>query len=301
MIQKGALSDKNVILKLFVWLGLILLLTLPMEIIWIAVVGVNASVSSLKILQVIQTFVVFILPALAAVWLWSERPMAWLHLDKGMSWQTALLVPLMMVMFVPGINLLSVLNQQVELPAAFADLEMRLKELEEGMTQLTEQFAYAENVPQLLLNLIIMAALPAIGEEICFRGTCQGLFTDGTSGPYNYTHLRARTHVAIWVTAFLFSAIHFQFYGFVPRMLLGALLGYLLCYSGSLYVPMLAHFTNNTVAVLGLYMVGKGVWNEEAVDAFGSGDTLWVGILSLIAGSALLWLFVRRQSSAPRL
>ena len=299
MKLKGSLADKNFVLRLLAWIVLAVVLTAPTVLIWTSVVGFNPTVTQLKTLQVLQTFSFFILPVLGAVYLWSDRPMHWLHLDKGMSWQTAVLVVLMMLVYLPGINLLSEWNQQIDLPEWLAEVETWLKLREDEAMLLTDQFAQADTIPQLMLNLVIMAVLPAFAEELCFRGTCQGLFVNGTSGPYK-KRLRARTHEAIWLTAILFSAIHIQFYGFVPRMLLGALLGYLLCYSGSLYVPMLAHFTNNSVAVVSYYLTGKGLIDEKMLETLGSGETWWLGVLSLILGSVLLWLFVRRQSSAPR-
>ncbi len=300
MTIRGSLSDKNIFVRLLVWLCMIFVLTLPTLVIWRLIAGGNPSVTALKVLQTVQTFVVFIVPVLVAAWLWSDRPVKWLHLDKGMNVQTALLVPLMMILFSPGINLLSVLNQQVVLPSWLAELEVMLKEQEDAASALTELFARADTIPQLCVNLLIMAVLPAIGEELCFRGGLQGLFMEKQRPTYYIGHMRARVHTSVWLTAILFSALHFQFYGFVPRMLLGALLGYLLVFSGSLYVPMLAHFTNNAIAVISYYIAGKGLVSEESIDAFGSGDTWWVGVLSLIAGSVTMWLVVQQQSSEQR-
>ena len=301
MKLKGALSGKNIIIRLMTWMGLVMLLTIPTIAIWSAVVGPNPTLSQLRILQVLQSFAFFILPVLIAVWLWSDQPLRWLHLDKGMSWQTAGLVVVLIIILLPGFNLLSTINQQIVLPDWLADVESWLKLREEEATLLTERFAQADTIPQLMLNLLIMALLPAIAEEMCFRGTCQGLFVFGTAGPsYTKARLRTHTHVAVWVTAVLFSTLHFQFYGFLPRLLLGALLGYMLCFSGSLYVPMLAHFTNNAFAVICFYLEGKSLLEADKVDHLGSGDTLWLGLISLAAGGALLWLFVRQQSSALR-
>lgn len=274
--MKGSLSDKSMVAKLAVWLGLILVLTVLTLLVWVTFVHSN-SVGALRALQAVQTFSVFIVPTLVAVWLWSDEPISWLHLDRGMSWQVAVLVPLTVVVLAPGINLLSAWNQGWELPSFLAGLEAHLKEQEETARALTEQLAQARNVPEWLLNLVIMALLPAVGEELCFRGTCQGLMSK-------------RTHVAVWVTAIIFSGIHFQFYGFVPRMLLGAMLGYLLVWTGSLYVPILAHFTNNAIAVTCYFLAGKGMIDEEFCDSIGTGETAWLGWVSLAAGLALLWL-----------
>ncbi|MBR4459948.1 MAG: hypothetical protein IKS26_00405, partial [Paludibacteraceae bacterium] len=186
MKLKGALSGKNIIIRLMTWMGLVMLLTIPTIAIWSAVVGPNPTLSQLRILQVLQSFAFFILPVLIAVWLWSDQPVRWLHLDKGMSWQTAGLVVVLIIVLLPGINLLSTINQQIVLPDWLADVESWLKLREEEATLLTERFAQADTIPQLMLNLLIMALLPAIAEEMCFRGTCQGLFVFGTAGP-SYT------------------------------------------------------------------------------------------------------------------
>lgn len=300
MRLKGVLSDKNIAVHIAVWLGLVFVMTVPTMLIWYSIAGSNPSVAALKTLQAAQTFVVFILPMLLATWLCVDDPWKRLCLDRGIGWQTAGLVVLLTIVFSPGINLLSKLNEQVVLPDFLSGLEAELKLREEQAAALTDLLAQADSLPGLLVNLCIMAVLPALGEELCFRGGCQGMFPEGHASPYMNTRLRPRTHAAVWVTAILFSALHFQFYGFVPRMLLGALLGYLLCFTGSLYAPMLAHFTNNAVAVGCFYMEGKGMVAGETLENLGSGETWWIGVISLLTGGALLWLFVRRQSSVPR-
>ena len=92
----------------------------------------------------------------------------------------------------------------------------------------------------------MLAVLPAIGEELIFRGVFQKIFYDFFKSG----------HMAIWVTAFLFSALHFQFYGFIPRLILGLVFGYLFFWSGTLWLPVLSHFVNNAVPVIGVYIQG---------------------------------------------
>ena len=70
----------------------------------------------------------------------------------------------------------------------------------------------------------------------------------------NFLEERGNIHLSIWASAIIFSAIHFQFYGFIPRLLLGALFGYLYYWSGNLLIPMFAHFVNNAFGVIMIYL-----------------------------------------------
>ena len=105
----------------------------------------------------------------------------------------------------------------------------------------------------LLVAMLVIAVLPAIGEELVFRGLIQNELYRGTKN----------IHVAIWVAAILFSAIHFQFFGFVPRLLLGALFGYLYYWSRNLWIPILAHFVNNGLSVLVMYFYQRGSFEYD--------------------------------------
>ena len=131
-----------------------------------------------------------------------------------------------------------------------------------------------------------MALLPALAEELSFRGTLQQIICKGQSDQIPST----KVHVAIWITAFIFSAIHMQFYGFVPRMLMGAMFGYIFVWTGSLWVPMTMHFVNNGLAVLAYYFFGQ----NSSADTIGTGATWWVGVVSLIITSLGLLIFYRK-------
>jgi len=96
--------------------------------------------------------------------------------------------------------------------------------------------------------------------------------------------------VSIWITAIIFSTIHFQFYGFVPRMLMGAFFGYLLFWSKNLWFPVIAHFTNNAIAVIFYYLKFNG-FKLPDIDSIGTGNTIWIGLVSGAIGlSGLFWL-----------
>jgi hypothetical protein len=96
------------------------------------------------------------------------------------------------------------------------------------------------HISTLLLNLLVCALLPAVCEEFFFRGTLQQVLQRWCKN----------SHVAIWLTGFIFSAIHLQIDGFLARWLLGAYLGYLLVWSGSLWLPILAHFLHNALSII---------------------------------------------------
>lgn len=259
---------------------------------WYVVSGDGASVSSLKWLQVINSLTTFFLPCLVAACLWSKQPMQWLGMNKGVDWKVALSVVVLMIIALPAINLLAWINQQMVLPDFLRGLEELMQSKEEEAAVLTERLIKADNLWVLFANVIVMALLPALCEETMFRGTLQQLVCHNQQG------LSTKQHIAIWTSAIIFSTIHFQFYGFMPRMLLGALLGYLFVWFGSLWLPVLAHFTNNAMAVILYniyYMNGK---STDEIDALGTESTLWLGIVSLIITCVGIWGIYRAKKVA---
>jgi membrane protease YdiL (CAAX protease family) len=154
--------------------------------------------------------------------------------------------------------------------------------MEESAKVLTERFLNTSSVGMMLVNLLVMALLPAVCEEMMFRGWLQRVL--GKSVNY---------HTAIWVSAFVFSAIHFQFYGFIPRMLIGAALGYLYYYTGSLWAPIVAHFTNNAAAVVTAFLTYNGYTSID-FDLIGTGDTWYLSVVSVAVCVVLMSRLMRR-------
>ncbi len=276
--------------RVFVWLTLMAVLTLLAMGIWFCFSD-RTSIASMKWLQLLQTLALFFFPPLLTSYFCCEQPLHWLHLDRGMRWQTILFAILLMLCAIPGINLLSHLNQQLTLPSFLEPLEALIRSQEEAANRLTEQFLQVNTISGLLVNIGLMALLPAIAEELTFRGMLQSLLNPPAFNAVSASSksLSARTHIAIWATAIIFSFVHFQFYGFVPRMLMGAMFGYMLAWTGSLCVPMLMHFTNNAIAVLSYYIVYNYSLDADSFDSIGISSSLYLGILSLIiVFSALL-------------
>ena len=276
------------LIRILYWLGFMALLTAIAMILWAVVSGGSHRTTSLKWLQFMQTIATFLLPSILGAWIWSEghKPFTWLKLTQTTHWSHYLLAVGIMLCAVPGINLLADLNSRIVLPESLGFIEQILKQQEEAAAALTEQFLQADNIGVLLLNIGLMALLPALAEEVSFRGTLQQILAQGK--------LKGQIHIAIWATAFIFSAIHMQFYGFVPRMLMGAMFGYIFVWTGTLWVPILMHFTNNGLAVMAYYLIGENEESKNIADTFGAGDTWWVGVISLLITSLGLLIFYRR-------
>ena len=273
---------KELVKRIGIWLGVAVFLTLVAMGIWYLACDGAQTTASLKWLQFLQTVGTFALPPILCAWFWSvdRRPFAWLKMNKGMAWLVALLAVAIMICAIPGINLLADLNGRIQLPKSLDFIEQILRQQEDAAALLTERFLQADNSFVLLINIGLMALLPALAEELTFRGTLQQIFT---VCPH-------RSTIAIWLAAFIFSAIHMQFYGFIPRMLMGAMFGYVFVWTGSLWVPILMHFTNNAIAVLSYYILNHSVCEETWVDTIGSGNTWWLGVISIAVVVLLLWL-----------
>ncbi|WP_146153553.1 CPBP family intramembrane glutamic endopeptidase [Adhaeribacter arboris] len=171
-------------------------------------------------------------------------------------------------------------NANVHFPEALKAFETWAKSKEETLKVLTNQLTVFDNPGQFLFGMLIFGLIPAIGEEIVFRGLLQR----------SLNRVLRNTHVAVWVAAFIFGAIHMQFYGFIPRMLLGAILGYLYAWSGNIWVPIAGHFMNNGFTVLVLYLQQRKFINFqiEATTAMPLSSIMLSLIISVLT---LLYLY----------
>jgi len=243
----------------------------------------------MRYLQILQSIGFFIIPAFLAAFLFSRTATEYLGLNQTVPAKWFGVVLLIMLAAMPCINLLVTLNEMIVFPESLSALEQRLKDFEESARQTTELFLKVDNAGGLFFNIFMIAILPALGEELIFRGVLQKIFTRWTGN----------VHVAIFVTGFLFSLMHMQFYGFFPRWLLGVIFGYLLVWSGTIWFPIFAHFVNNAVAIILSYLIHKGTISEE-VEVFGSS---WSDIPVTIVATAicawLMWKMYRSRKVQP--
>jgi membrane protease YdiL (CAAX protease family) len=291
MALRGKYEQSHVMVKVFQWLGCIFLLSIP-AMGSIALFPQPVTTEALKWVQLIQTAALFLLPPFLMAFLWAKQPLEWLKL-KSETRGYGLWAIFLMLMALPAINLVGYFNQQMSLPAFLEPLEQWMKTAEANAAHLTEQFLSVTTFDGLIINILLMALLPAVAEELTFRGVLQRLIQTQTNEAINREG--KRVHLAIWCTAILFSAIHMQFYGFLPRMLMGALFGYALVWTGSLWIPILMHFTNNAMAVILYFLAIRSGWDMDKVDTIGTNDTLWLGVVSLVL--TIIGIYAFRRST----
>jgi hypothetical protein len=238
-----------------------------------------ANVSLLKFFQILQSLGMFILPPVLIAYSLDDYPFRFLKLTAKPSWMMLGIVCGVVLVSGPVIEWVSLLNQQLVLPSWLSSLENWMRSSEDQANEITKAFLTTQNIGGLLGNLVIVAILPAIGEELLFRGVLQKLIQKMTGS----------SHGAIWITAILFSALHLQFFGFLPRMLLGALFGYLLEWTGTLWLPMIAHFINNAAGVIIFFVTGEGLEPDKAETSLFNNSTFYYAIVS----SVLVWMLLR--------
>ena len=244
-----------------------------------------AGDTGMKIAQGLSSIFMFVVPPI--VYYYITRKAHQMH-DLGFRsltrpWWLILIGASLMLVSIPFTNQLTLWNEDLSFGPAFTKLEAYLKTLEETAQAATEKMLNVDTFGGLLLNLLIIALIPAVGEEMTFRGVLQQSLTRNMN-----------PHIAILLSSAIFSFIHFQFYGFLPRMFLGMLLGYMFYITNSLWTSILMHFVNNGASVVIYYLGNKGI--IEDVEHFGETHNIWIIIVSAIITIALImWSWKKAQ------
>jgi uncharacterized protein len=234
-------------------------------------------ISALKFLNLFTTLGTFLVPVIGIPLINKEKPLEFLMLDKSPGLMTILQATALFLLLFPFLEWLINFNQGIHLPVAFGQAEEWIRAKEAQMEQLTEQFLTMVSLRDMFLNLLIVAFIPAMLEELYFRGLVQKLAHKWFGN----------IHFAIIFTAIFFSAVHLQFLGFLPRFLLGFLFGYLFYWTGSIWTTVFAHFLNNGLAVILLYLGQKGIINYQMDQPMNSSNTT---IIFSFAVAALFFL-----------
>ena len=244
---------------------------------------------AMKLAQAVSAIFAFIVPSLFFAYFSSEQKLSYLKINKGFSIVTGIAVIVLLFTAMPLINWAGELNSKLVLPHFMSDIENWMKGSEESLKKLTDAFLQMNGIKDLIVNVIVIALLAAIGEEFLFRGSMQNVIAEWTKNK----------HAAVWITAILFSAFHMQFYGFLPRMLLGVVLGYLYIWSGSLWLPILFHFLNNGMAVVASYLVHKGSIPPETENIGAEGTPIIFVFASAVISIGLMYFVYKHQPPTP--
>jgi membrane protease YdiL (CAAX protease family) len=230
----------------------------------------------------LETSSLFILPALTTSYLFSNSITQDLNISAKNNFVDFLLVGILILIFIPFINFITDWNSQLILPKGFEGLMQWMKTTEANAYTLTQKLLNVHSTTEYLLNIIAIGIFPAFGEELYFRGVIQNSILKSKN-----------SIVAVWITAFIFSAIHFQFFGFAARFLVGGILGLLYLWSKNIWIPIFAHCINNTCTVSFYFLKYKGIHIID-FETIGIGDTWWIALLSLCIGIILTFIIRHR-------
>ncbi len=240
----------------------------------------------MKYFQLVSQFGVFIIPSLLFTLLITPHFFSYLKLNKAPGMISVMATFLLIFTILPGINWLVQINEILSLPTWLHVVEDWMKESETEAARLTEAFLKTDSVTGLLFNLFMIGVLASIGEELLFRGILIKLLNQWVNN----------IHVAVIISAILFSMFHLQFFGFLPRTMLGIIFGYLFVWSGSLWLPIFAHFINNSSAVLVYYFYHKGDY-ETPVEEFGTTENSLLFATSILISVSLMFLIYNRDKN----
>lgn len=229
--------------------------------------------ASIYIGTLLQSAVAFVLPAYLVARMGGIDPWGYMKLEKepGTGRKMAFGIAAFVLSYA-CVSFLNQWNQSIVLPESLRAVEEWMRSLEDSALETTHLLLSGGSSLYFILNLLIIAAVAALSEEIFFRGMLQQLLQE------KYRN----GHAAAWVTALIFSVIHFQFYGFFPRLILGALLGYLFLYTRNLWVPILVHFINNATVVVLSHFWGESEWMLSLEEAEITVPYATVAVLSAI-------------------
>lgn len=239
----------------------------------------------------LQSVFAIALPAYLVVAFTDARPARYLKTgNNGKMVREIAFALLAFCVSYPFASYLSRWNSGMELPEWMSGVEQTMRSMEDAAMETTGLLLSGRTIGALLLNLVIVAAMAAISEELFFRGALQQFLMEKFRNG----------HAAIWLTALLFSMVHFQFYGFLPRLFLGAMLGYLFLYTRNLWMPIIFHFVNNATVILLNFFWGDSEWFVRLDELPLTLPYLAAAIASALVTFLLFSIYVKRdRKTAP--
>ena len=228
----------------------------------------------------LQALIMFVAPAFASSFFISQTPMRMLGLNKSVNIRNILGIILMFVLVMPALNQVIWWNSQLSLPDALKDIETWMREMESNAAEMQSILLSSTTIGGLISSILVVGVLTGFAEEVFFRGALQRIIYSNGMNP----------HMAIFIAAFIFSLLHFQFFGFVPRLILGMFFGYIFYWTGSIWASSIAHAINNSIVVITLYLTNNG-FDISNIEQFGVDTTAsfpTIAIISAVATGLLM-------------
>lgn len=279
IIKKTSRLERIFLLAALIVLGLII--GTAIGVIYAFVSGNEVtSLNSLRFIQICSQIFTFAFPPILYAMLVKERPFKSLGFSKStILW--LILGVAMMYTILPLNSIFTEWNANIKFPESLASFEKLMQDLQENATEIMMRFINVDTIGGLILNLFMIAGLAALGEELLFRSVIQT----------SLIRICKNAHIGIFIASAIFSLFHMEFYGLLPRLVLGLLMGYMYYYSRSIWIPMAMHFANNGTIVFLYYLNNIGATNID-VESFGE-TNVFVLILSIIAMVALFWFTIK--------
>lgn len=217
-----------------------------------SVLEASDPATAVRITQTIVSIGTYLLPSLLFAYMHDRRWFCYNYADRRPHQSFVNIVLILSISILPVVGLTASFNESI-MPQHGAVAEW-MRNTEDNAAKILSTLTSQRDTWSLVANLLVLAVLPGVCEEFLFQGALQPLLMRWTKNP----------HIGIFLTAFIFSTIHFQFYGFIPRLLLGLYMAYLLYWSKSLWLPILAHILHNALMLLTDYTLqGRGINTES--------------------------------------
>lgn len=297
-IIKVSLENDRKGLRLLKGLQLIMLLgffAIGLLITGVVALGIKAipgigEREALLLSSTVQCLLAFCIPALLMARFSVIDPLGWLGLKQASPLKALLGVLIVYVLALPAMNQIISWNESVSFPESLHGLEESLRASENAARTISESILSGLGLWSTIGAVCVVGLLTGLSEEMFFRGGLQNTLT-----------MPGKHSLAIWVAAIVFSAVHFQFFGFVPRVLMGAFFGYLFVWTGSLWTAAFAHALNNSVVVVSYYIMSaeSSFKNLDSLGVSDAGEMPFAAIVSTIATAIFLWRFRRYFFTNP--
>lgn len=287
LLTSATSGFKIVYLFVFMLIGLFIATIISKLLFLIPIFDINNELVFIYITTITQSVFAIALPAVLIVAWTSSEPLEYLKIKRGKSFNKKILFAILVFIFsYIFASFLTIWNKGMTLPVWMSGVEEVMRSMEDSALETTNLLLSGRSIGSLILNLIVVAGLAAVSEELFFRGAMQQFIQERFKNG----------HASVWLTAIIFSVVHFQFYGFLPRLFLGAILGYLFLFTRNLWIPIVLHFLNNATVIVVDFFWRDALWYNKIEDITITTSYIIFALISLFITISLFAQYNKRAS-----